>query len=532
MEIYLLITGVVILACVLLNRVSSKLGIPMLLAFILLGMFFGVDGPVKINFDNFDIAEKISTTALIFIMFYGGFGTKWSEARPVAVKAVLLSSLGVVITAGITGLLIHLALKINLLESLLIGSVIGSTDAASVFSILRSKRLNLKYNTASLLEVESGSNDPFSFMLTIICISLIKGSADAGQLAYAIFAQIVYGGAFGIVIGILSGFILKRIRCISNGFDAALVLAIAILSYAIPTACGGNGFLSTYITGIYLGNINIKNKKTLVNFFDGITGLMQMLLFFLLGLLSSPSKLPAVALPALTIAIFITFIARPIAVFLIMSPFKCKLNQQLVVSFAGLRGAASIVFAVMAVSAVNTSNDIFHIVFFIVLFSILLQGTLIPILAKRVGMIDNSIDVLKTFSDYAEEVPIRYIQFKIPQKHEWAGKKIREILLPPNTILVLILRGESKLVPDGKTVLEADDRLVLSAKAPAKIEGVHLTEKKIGKDDKWENKLISEIPKDKDSLIVMIKRNNKVVIPKGSTLIKSGDILVINHLES
>ena len=191
MPVYILIASVVIIACIILNKVTNKLGIPMLLAFILLGIFFGSDGVVKIEFGNYDFAEQICSAALIFIMFYGGFGTKWSEARPVAVKAVLLSSLGVVLTAAITGLFCHYFLKIEWLESFLIGSVISSTDAASVFSILRSKRLNLKYNTASLLEVESGSNDPCSYMLTIIVLALMEGSASGGGIAYLVFAQFV-----------------------------------------------------------------------------------------------------------------------------------------------------------------------------------------------------------------------------------------------------------------------------------------------------------------------------------------------------
>ena len=277
----LILTAVVIVICIILNKISNRLGIPMLLGFIVLGMVFGSDGILKIQFDNFAFADHICSTALIFIMFYGGFGTNWNEAKPIAVKAVGLSTLGVVLTAGFVGLFCHYVLKISFLESMLIGSLLASTDAASVFSILRSKRLNLKYNTASILEIESGSNDPAAYMLTVIVMTLIKGQASGGQIAYMLFSQIVYGIGIGVVIALVASQILKRFKFTTSGFDTIFVVAVAVFSYALPTYVGGNGYLSAYIVGIILGNSKIRNKKTLVPFFDGINGLMQMLIFFL-----------------------------------------------------------------------------------------------------------------------------------------------------------------------------------------------------------------------------------------------------------
>ncbi len=531
MPIYLLMAAVVIFACVILNRVSNKLGIPMLLAFILLGMFFGSDGLLKIPFDNYAFAEQICSIALIFIMFYGGFGTNWKEAQPVALKAVLLSTFGVILTAGLTGLFCHFALRIGWLESFLIGSVIGSTDAASVFSILRSKRLNLKYNTASLLEVESGSNDPCSYMLTAILIAVLKGSANRNALLYAIFAQIVYGVLFGIVIAAACVWFLKRVKFTTAGFDAIFVVAIALLSYAAPAALGGNGYLSAYIVGIVLGNSEIRNKRSLVHFFDGTTGLMQMLIFFLLGLLAFPSRLPQVALPALLIALFLTFVARPVAVFAILSPLRSKISQQIVVSWAGLRGAASIVFAIMAVMAVDTQYDIFHIVFFIVLFSILLQGSLLPTLARKLGMLDENADVLKTFNDYSNEVPIQFIQFSLTPEHSWCGRALRDIELPPDTIVALLQRDGNNLVPKGSTVLMQNDTLILSAISPGEIEGVQLSEIKLNKHNDYIGKTLAELPKTENSLVIMIQRAGKIIIPKGDTTLEANDILVINRSE-
>ena len=529
MPIYLLLAASIIILCIVLNKLSSKLGIPMLLAFILLGMFFGSDGVVKIPFDNYAFAEQTCSVALIFIMFYGGFGTRWKQAKPIAGKAVLLSTLGVVLTAGLTGIFCHYVLQIGWLESLLLGSVVGSTDAASVFFILRSKRLNLKYNTASLLEMESGSNDPCSYMLTAIFITIMNGAVQGGALAYMIFAQIAYGIGFGALLSVISVLIMKKIRFTAAGFDAVFVVAIAILSYAAPAALGGNGYLSVYIVGIVLGNVELKNKKPLVNFFDGVTGLMQMLLFFLLGLLSFPSRLPQVVLPALAIAVFLTFVARPLAVFAILAPFRSKIPQQLVTSWAGLRGAASIVFSIMAVTAVETENDIFHIVFCIVLFSILLQGSLLPLISRKLHMLDDKEDVMLTFSDYSEEVPIRFIQSLVSAQHPWCGSALKDILMPPDTIVAVLQRDGEKIIPNGGTVLLAGDLLVLCAESSAEIEGILLSERKIKEGDSWLGKALSEATAAEGLLIIMIQRSGQVIIPNGDTVLEENDLLVINH---
>lgn len=532
MATYLLLTASVIILCVIFNKISSKIGIPVLLAFIIIGMLFGTDGIVKIAFDNFAIAEQICSISLIFIMFYGGFGTKWSAAKPIVKPAILLSSLGVILTAAITGWFCYAVLQIPILESLLIGSVVSSTDAASVFSILRSNRLNLKDNTASLLEVESGSNDPCAYMLTAIILSIMAGNGNSlGSIAYLIFAQIIYGLLFAWLISRAALWALKKYRFADDGFDAIFITGVAILAYAAPTAIAGNGYLSAYIVGLVMGNSEIKNKKSLVIFFNGATGLMQIVIFFLLGLLSFPSKLPEIAFSAFLIALFLTFIARPLSVFAILTPFKSSTAQQILVSWSGLRGAASIVFAVMAViSPAKTSTDIFHIVFFIVLFSILLQGSLIPLFSRKLNMIDDTADVMKTFNDYSDEVPIQFIEFTISPKHPWSGQLISEILLPPDTLIVLLDRGGNKIVPKGNTILQPCDKLILSAKSLSKIDGVSLIEKHLESGHPWLNKQIYEINIKPDTIIIMIQRKEKIIIPNGNTILKENDILVINNI--
>lgn len=531
MTTYLLVAAIVIFACIFLSRISNRLGIPTLLAFILLGMAFGSDGILKIPFDNYYFAEQVCSVALIFIMFYGGFGTNWEQAKSVATKAILLSTAGVVVTSGLTGVFCHFAFEMDWTESFLIGSLVGSTDAASVFAILRSKKLNLKYNTASLLEVESGSNYPCAYMLTATFIAIAKGQASGAHIMLLVVEQIVFGLVFGAIIAFAAVCLLKHVHFSIAGFDAILVVGIALLAYALPSVFGGNGFLSVYIVGIVLGNTEINNKRTLVNFFDGITGLMQMLIFFLLGLLAFPSRLPQVFLPAMLIAIWLTFVARPVAVAAVLVPFKSKVSQQLLVSWSGLRGAASIVFAIMATMAVQTENDIFHIVFMIVLFSILLQGSLLPLVAKKLGMIDKNADVMKTFNDYAEEIPVQFIQLTIPKEHYWCTKTLKELTLPPETLIVLIKRNGENIIPNGDTRLMGGDILILSATSPDKVEGVQLLEKYLDENSRYVGKYLSEIPKKENEIVIMIQRKDQIIIPHGNIKLESGDMLVINRTE-
>ena len=531
MTSYILLVAAVILLCLSLNKMSNKLGIPMLLAYILLGMMFGTDGILKIPFDNFTIAEQICTVSLIFIMFYGGFGTNWKQAKPVAGKAVLLSTVGVILTAVTTGAFCHFILRMDFWESMLIGSVISSTDAASVFSILRSKRLNLKNNTASMLEVESGSNDPCSYMLTVIILTIMSGELSGSSLVVMIFSQIIFGILVGVVVALAAAFILKKVNFATDGFDTIFVFSMALVSYAGASMINGNGYLAAYIAGIILGNTPLHHKKSLVHFFDGITGLMQMLIFFLLGLLAYPSQLPKILPIALAIAVFLTFVARPVSVFAILMPFRCPVKQQLLVSWAGLRGAASIVFAIMAtVSPAYTKNDLFHIVIFIVLFSISIQGTLLGLVAKELDMIDEDGNFMKTFSDYSDELPVEFVKISIKAGHPWENRRIKGLTSLPDLLLVLILRGEERIIPNGNTVVLAGDKIVLSALSPEENLGICLTEIPIEKDSKWIGKPLSRIKLGEEKLVLVLKRNEKVVIPNGNTVIRENDVLVISQL--
>ncbi len=458
----MLAIGVILLVAVSSSKLLYRFGIPTLLIFMVLGMLLGSDGPGGIAFSNYEVARKICSFALVFIMFYGGFSTNWKIAKPVAVRSILMSTLGVVITAITTGLFCHLVLKTTLLEGLLIGSVIASTDAASVFAILRSRKLNLKGGLASLLEIESGSNDPVAYMLTIVTLTLMSNDTET-SLGLVLLYQIVFGILVGFVLAKLSGFVLKRVNLEIDGLYPIFVTAIAIVAYAFSETIGGNGYLCVYIVGIYLGNTRFIHKRSLVHFFDGISWLMQILLFFTLGLLSFPSHLPKIALSACAIAIFILLVARPLATFLILSWFKTPIKQQLFVSWVGLRGAASIVFAIYALTYnVAIKNDIFHIVFFVSLFSVSIQGPFIPLIARKLNLVEEESPVAKTFNDYQEENSTQLVELTIQDDNPWANKSIMEADIPEEILVVMIKRKQEVVVPKGSTMMKPGDILVLS----------------------------------------------------------------------
>lgn len=525
-----LICAIVLLICIVSSKISNRVGVPVLLLFIVLGMLFGSDGIFGIRFDNFPLAEQLCSIGLIFIMFYGGFGTNWSAAKPVAVKSFLLSSAGVVITAGLTGLFCWFVLGMGLLEGLLVGAVIGSTDAASVFSILRSKKLNLKHGLASLLELESGSNDPTAYTLTIVILSLMKGSASAGTTAYLVFAQLAYGLIFGFAIAFAAAFVLERISFELKGLHAIFVVAVALLAYAAPAIVGGNGYLSVYIAGIVLGNKKILHKVSLVHFFDGITWIMQILIFFSLGLLSFPSQMPRILPSAVAIALFLTFAARPAAVFSLMTPFRMPAKQQLLVAWSGLRGAASIVFAIMAmIDEAYISYDIFHIVFCVALLSVGMQGTLLPAVANRLSLVGRG-DVLKTFNDYQDAAALKLIDIKIPKGHPWAGRAVKDIMLPNGSLAVMVKRGGRTILPRGETMIYPADVLVLSCPAYQDDSDVILTEVKVGRKNPWAGQKIAEAEFPPNTIIVSVRRGRTALVPKGGMRLKNGDVLVLGSI--
>lgn len=527
MTIIILVVALIILLCVIAEKFSDKFGMPALILFMFIGMLFGSDGIFGIPFENFKLAENICSIALVFIMFYGGFNTKWEAAKSVASESVSLATLGVVITAGITTGLCYAGLHMSLEESFLIGAVLASTDAASVFAILRKKNLNLKDGTASILEVESGSNDPVAYLLTIIAIGIIN-QTDSGNIFVTIALQIILGIVIGIAMAKISSFVMIKTRLISEGLDMIFVISMLLICYGITAFLGGNAYLSVYLFGILLGNSRIKHKQTLIPFFDGVTSLAQILIFFLIGLLTFPHQMPAIIPTAFAIVVFITIVARPVAVFLLLLPQKCSLRKCSLIAFAGLRGAASSVFAIMAVAAgVSMKQDLFHIVFTVSLFSVAIQGTLLPFVSQKLGMVDENADVRKTFNDYQEETSLQLMRMHIPEGHEWDGQKIKDINLPTGSLALMIKRGKETIITKGHTKIHAGDNLILSIPPYNTNETENLEERYITKSDEWCDKTIGELHLPKDVLIAMVIRGEESIIPDGKTMLMENDIVVM-----
>lgn len=461
----LILCSSVILLAIFSNKFLDALGIPALLFFMCLGMLFGTDGLFKISFADFASTKDIASLALGFIIFYGGFCTKWSTAKPIIAKAAVLSTAGVFLTAVLTSVFCHFVLELSFLESFLIGAVISSTDAASVFSILKAKNLHLKENTAPLLEIESGSNDPMSYVLVILAITLMQNQSSGFVIAL-FFKQMIFGILIGVLVAKISIYIYEKTSIITDENGSLFIIALVLLSYLLPFFCDGNPFLAVYFLGIILGNANILNKVPMMHFFDGITKLAQIGIFFTLGLLAFPREVPSILLTGMLIFLFLTFIARPAAVFLLLSFFKSGINQCLLVSWAGLRGVASIVFAIIAMdSGITLHYDLFHLVFLISILSVAIQGTFLPLAAKMTNMIDPHTDIKKIFNDYEEECAVKLLRITVPKNHEWVGKPIRCVEFPQKSLAVLIKRKQERIIPKNSTVIQAGDNITLSLPA-------------------------------------------------------------------
>ncbi|MBR5596064.1 MAG: potassium/proton antiporter [Lachnospiraceae bacterium] len=526
MVIVILCVACIIMLCVLAEKFSDKLGMPALLMFMFIGMLFGSDGIFKIPFEDFKLAENVCSVALIFIMFYGGFNTKWQAAKSVAGRAITLSTIGVVFTAVLTAICCMYFLKFSWLESILIGSVLSSTDAASVFAILRKNKLNLKDGTASILEVESGSNDPLSYLLTLVAINLLNNSGQNNILLMVIF-QIVFGVMTGVIFAKLIIWIMTKTKIVSEGLETIFMIAMVLGCYSVTSLIGGNAYLSVYLGGIIIGNSQIPYKKTLIPFFDGVTSLAQIMIFFLLGLLTFPKEMVDFIPRALGIVAILTLVARPIAVMLLMLPFKCKKGQIGLISWAGLRGASSSVFAIMAVAGgVAMEQDLFHIVFMVTLFSVGIQGTLLPYVSKILNMVDESADVRKTFNDYQEEATFTLMRMFIPKGHNWENRLIKEVSMPTGALSLMIKRGDKTIITKGDTKILAGDSLILNVPSYEPEGAEELQEIMIDKKHPWCNQRISELNLPGNVLIVMILRGSENIIPDGKTTICENDIVV------
>lgn len=376
--------SILMLASVLASKISSRLGIPALLIFLVIGMLAGSDGPGGVYFDNAALAQTIGVIALAYILFAGGTATNWHEVRPALWPAISLATIGVVVTTAMVGVFATLLLKMPLLEGLLLGAIISSTDAAAVFGVLSTSDLKLQGRLSALLELESGSNDPMAVFLTIGLTTLIASPNQSPFFLLVLFVQQMFIGA---ILGLLCSWgavwLIRRLRLEVAGLYPVLTSALVIFIYGLTTTLEGSGFLAVYIAGIVLGNSSLRSVRQLVNFHDGVAWLVQVMMFLTLGLLVFPSQLPSVTLVGLLTALFLIFVGRPVSVFTSLLLAHMSTREKLFVSWVGLRGAVPIVLATFPLLAgIHDAGFLFNLVFFIVLTSVLLQGTLIPFVAR------------------------------------------------------------------------------------------------------------------------------------------------------
>ncbi len=464
-ENIILIGSTLLLISIVAGKTSFRFGIPTLLLFLTIGMLAGSDGIGGIYFDNPKIAQFIGVVSLNFILFSGGLDTCWSTVKPVLKEGIALSTLGVLLTAVGLGFFVHFITDFSIYESLLLGAIVSSTDAAAVFSILRGKNLALKKNLRPTLELESGSNDPMAYVLTIAFLSLVT-SPDKSLLSIIPFflQQMALGAVAGFLFGKLSKWIINRIKLDFEGLYPVLVIALMFITFSTTDAIGGNGFLAIYICSVYLGNQNIIHKKTILRMFDGLAWLMQIVLFLTLGLLVFPTQIVPFIGVGLLISLFLIFVARPLAVFISLLPFKMRTKRRLYISWVGLRGAVPIVFATYPLLAgIEQANTIFNIVFFISVSSVIIQGTSLSRVAKwlDVGLPEeekklNPTDLLLSEHPRTvmEEIPIR-------EGCPAIGQQIVDLHFPSNAIIAMIQRDNNYLIPKGSTYIEPNDRLIV-----------------------------------------------------------------------
>ena len=462
-ENILLIGSILLFISLIAGKTSYKFGVPVLILFLGIGMLAGSDGIGGIQFDNPKTAQFIGIVALNFILFSGGLDTGWQSVKPVLWQGITLSTLGVLLTAFSVGLFVWLITDFTIYEGLLLGSIVSSTDSAAVFSILRSKSLALKGNLRPALELESGSNDPMAYILTIIFTGLVVNQDSSFITILPMFLrQLLLGGLLGFAFGKIGSIVINRIKLDYEGLYIVLVIAIMFFSFSATNFIGGNGFLAVYIAAVYLGNQELIHKKKILKSFDSFAWLMQIILFLTLGLLVFPSQIIPIIGIGLIISLFLIIVARPLSVFISLIPFKIQQRSRLFISWVGLRGAVPIVFAMYPlIAGAEKANMIFNIVFFISITSVLIQGTTIPIVAKWLHLTLPEKLKQRTQTDIVlnDGIMSNLTEIVIPDDCAIIGKQIVQLGLPITTTISFIQRNNKYLTPTGSTILMSSDKL-------------------------------------------------------------------------
>lgn len=473
---FLLIGAILLMAGVLIQKPGYKYGLPTLLLFLLVGMAFGCDG-LGLEFNNVEYAQLIGMVSLSVILFSGGLSTKYCDIRPVLAPGILLSTLGVLVTTVITGLFvwwlsgfswtnIHFAL----LPSMLLAATMSSTDSASVFGILSEQKIGLKYNLRPTLELESGSNDPMAYLITTVLVDVVSSGThfEPINLLRLLVIQLSVGASLGFALGHMGVWMINHLNLSNRALYPILLVAICFLTFSLTDTLGGNGYLAIYVAGIVVGNAKLSCRNEAFTFINGLSWLSQIVMFLMLGLLVNPHEMLSVAGMALLIGLFMIFVSRPVAVFLCLSPYRnFNFKSKVFTSWVGLRGAVPILFATYPVVAgLEDHSTIFNIVFFITILSLLIQGTTITSVAKKLHL---SEPMAHNVSDFGvqlhDDLEYALSEIDITEKMLEQGNTLKDMHLPQGHLVLIVKRHNQNLLPNGTLELHIGDRLLIMKQA-------------------------------------------------------------------
>jgi cell volume regulation protein A len=457
----ILLAGLLALVGILSSKLSARIGLPVLVVFLAVGMLAGSEGPGGIPFENYPLTHGIGTLALVLILFDGGLRTRRSALKAVWGPGLALATVGVLVTAIVTGLLATVLLDVTLMEGFLLGSIVGSTDAAAVFSVFRARGANVPERITATLEVESGLNDPMAIFLTVGLLEILTGELEWGLEFAGLFAiQMSIGAIVGWLVGRIGSVVVERIDLSSAGLYPILVATVGLLAYGLAGSFGGSGFLAVYLAGIVLGNREIVFKRGVLLFHDGLAWLAQLVMFVIMGLLVFPSRLASVAGQGLLLSAVLIFVARPLAVGASLLPFRFRWRELLFISWVGLRGAVPIVLAIYPLLfGLSTGSYLFNIVFFVVLVSAVTQGWTLPTLARLLGLQEPSSPTppLSLELTSLRHVEGDIVEYTVTPESQACGHLIRELALPDGAVVSLIARRRQVIPPRGSTRIEAGD---------------------------------------------------------------------------
>lgn len=464
----ILLAAVLILLGIISSKLSARLGLPVLVLFLIVGMLAGEDGPGGIFFDNADAAHSLGTLALAIILFDGGLQTPFKAIKRVWKPASALATIGVLITGIVTGLAAAYILDIPLLQGMLLGAIVGSTDAAAVFSLLRNAGIHLNKKLKATLEIESASNDPMAIFLTVGLLEvLVNGMKPGTDLLLMFVSQMGLGAVVGLTVGWLSIKLINRIQLVSAGLYPVLVAACGMLSFGITANIGGSGFLAVFITGVVIGNSRFVFQRSTFLFHDGLAWLSQITMFVVLGLLITPSSLLDVWFEGLLIALVLIFVARPLAVIPTLALFGFNMREITLVSWVGLRGSVPIILAIFPlIFGLPGASLIFNVVFFVVLISATLQGSSLAWMAKKLKLtLPPPVTPAATLEITAlGDVDADIVEYTLGGSSPAIGRRISHLALPEHAVMAMITRAGKVIAPRGSTLLQSEDQIFIVLK--------------------------------------------------------------------